>query len=212
MTTDQTKMARTRMVRAQLEGRGITDKRVLAAMGSVPREEFVPPEYRDDAYADHPLPINCEQTISQPYIVGRMLEYAQLKGHERVLEIGAGSGYQTALLSLLAAEVCALELEEELWRSARKTLERLGYDRAVDLEHGSGFESWPGGGAFDVILCACAPASLPEVLVRQLKPGGLLVIPVGHQRVVQSLGCFRKGPDGGLVEEAGDPVRFVPMR
>lgn len=212
MTTEEARTARALMVHAQLEGRGIADQRVLAAMGTVPREEFVPPEHRDDAYADHPLPIGCEQTISQPYMVGRMLEYARLEGSERVLEIGAGSGYQTALLSLLAGEVCALELEEDLWRSARKTLARLGYDRGVDLEHGSGFDPWPGGGEFDVILCACAPESLPEVLVRQLRPGGLLVIPVGHQNVVQSLGCFRKAADGEVVEEAADPVRFVPMR
>lgn len=212
MTPEEAADARARMVRAQLEERGITDRRVLDAMAAVPREEFVSAGQQEDAYGDHPLPIGCGQTISQPYIVARMLALARLGGDERVLEIGAGSGYQTAVLSRLCREVCALELEEDLCAAARERLERLGFLEGVDLRHGSGLEPWPGGGRFDVILAACAPAELPQVLPDQLRPGGRIIIPVGPCGGVQELRCLRLGPVGDLVEECSDPVRFVPMR
>lgn len=202
---------REKMIRVQLRGRGISDPRILSSMASVPRHEFVSAGLQDHAYEDSPLAISCRQTISQPYIVARMLELARLTGSERVLEIGAGSGYQTALLSLLAKQVCALELEEELWQAATQRIEKMGSTN-VDLRLGSGLDPWPEGGEFDVILSACAPEIVPEVLVDQLAEGGRLIIPVGPHGGVQDLLCLRMLPDHSLIEESCEPVHFVQMR
>lgn len=180
-------------------------------MGTVPRQEFVPVDLQEHAYADGALAIGHGQTISQPCIVARMVELARLNGGERVLEIGAGCGYASAVLSLLAARVCALELEESLTQAARQRLMRLGYTN-IDLRQGDGWRPWPGGGEFDAIFCACAPETLPEILVGQLAEGGRLIIPIGPRDAQQTLHCLRKERDGELVEEAADPVRFVPMR
>jgi protein-L-isoaspartate(D-aspartate) O-methyltransferase len=202
---------RREMVRTQLQPRGIRDPRVLAAMDTVPRHDFVPADLQEHAYADGALAIGHGQTISQPYIVARMAELARLNGGERVLEIGAGCGYASAVLSLLAARVCALELEQSLSQAARLRLERLGYTN-IDLRQGDGWEPWPGGGEFDAIFCACAPETLPEVLAGQLAEGGRLILPIGPRDAQQTLLCLRKDRDQELVEEAADPVRFVPMR
>jgi len=199
------------MVRTQLQSRGICDPRVLTAMGAVPRHEFVPADLQEHAYADGALAIGHGQTISQPYIVARMAELARLNGGERVLEIGAGCGYASAVLSLLAGRVCALELEESLSLAARLRLMHLGYTN-LDLRQGDGWSPWPGGGVFEAIFCACAPETLPAILVGQLAEGGRLIIPIGPRNAPQTLLCLRKEPDGKLVEEAADPVRFVPMR
>lgn len=203
--------ARRRMVDEQLVARGIRDERVLAAMREIPRHEFVPEDLRNRAYEDGPLPIGREQTISQPFIVARMSELLELSGDERVLEVGAGCGYQSAILSRLAREICALELEKDLASEARSTLARLGIDN-VDLRNGDGFQPWPGGGLFDRILCACAPAQIPRVLLAQLEPGGSLVIPVGPVGGTQELRILRRTADGLLTSEDEGAVRFVPMR
>ncbi|NNM30483.1 MAG: protein-L-isoaspartate O-methyltransferase, partial [Akkermansiaceae bacterium] len=151
-------LARERMVAAHLVGRGITDRRVVEAMRQIPRHEFVPAGLRARAYDDGPLPIGGGQTISQPYIVALMTELLELTGGERVLEVGAGCGYQTAILSALAGEVCAVELDPALCETARGHLARIGAAN-VDLRCASGFEPWPGGGTFDAILSACAPGA-----------------------------------------------------
>ena len=203
--------ARERMVREQLLSRGIKDERVLAAMGQVPRHEFVPERLRGRAYEDRPLPVGHDQTISQPYIVALMTELLALKGEDSVLEVGAGCGYQSAILGCLAHRVCALELEPELAAAARQTLERLDIGN-VDLRHGDGFAPWPGGGSFAAILCACAPLEVPRALLSQLAPGGRLVLPVGAAGGTQELQCWCRAADGTFQREAQGAVRFVPMR
>lgn len=204
-------LLRRRMVDEQLIPRGIHDPRVLDAMGMVPRHLFVPAENLKESYGDHPVPIGHGQTISQPYIVALMSQLLGLNGSERVLEVGAGCGYQTAVLSELADRVCALELEESLVAAARRTLGDL--DRAnVDLRCGDGFAPWPGGGEFDAILCACAPGDLPAVFLDQLAPGGRLVVPVGPPGTVQTLFCYQRENEGRLHVVHREAVRFVPMR
>ncbi|MFM1557826.1 MAG: protein-L-isoaspartate(D-aspartate) O-methyltransferase [Roseibacillus sp.] len=203
--------ARERMVRDQLVARCIRDERVLAAMAHIPRHEFVPEGLRTRAYEDNPLPIGRNQTISQPFIVARMSELLQLGGAERVLEIGAGCGYQSAVLGHLAGEVCALELESELAAIARKSLQRVGVAN-VHLVQGDGFEPWPEGGHFDGILCACAPLEPPAVLCAQLAPGGRLVLPIGPAGGSQELVCWERNSEGSLVSRSEGAVRFVPMR
>lgn len=180
-------------------------------MGSVPRHEFVPRVLRKRAYEDNPLPIGHRQTISQPYIVARMSELLDLSGTERVLEIGAGCGYQSVILASLAREICSIELEPELVERACKVLGHLGVAN-VDLRQGDGFEAWPGGGEFDAILCACAPPEVPGVFLEQLAPGGRLVLPVGLPGGVQELQRWRKDSKNKSNCESEGPVRFVPMR
>lgn len=209
--TDPHAGARRAMVTEQLERRGILDQRVLRAMGEVPRHEFVPDEFTGRAYDDCPLPIGHDQTISQPYIVALMSELLQLKGDERVLEVGAGCGYQSAILGRLAGEVCALELEPELATRAQETLRRLGVTN-VDLRQGDGFAPWPEGGQFERILCACAPGAVPEALLSQLAPGGLLATPVGPAGGVQQLQVWTRHADGSFTQKDAGGVRFVPMR
>lgn len=199
------------MVQQQLVPRGIRSPKILAVMGELPREDFIPEETRSLAYADGPVSIGHEQTISQPSIVAWMTELLQLTGVERVLEIGAGCGYQTAILARLATQVYALELEPELCALARENLARLGIGN-VDLRVGSGFDPWPNGADFDAILSACAPLEVPRVLIDQLARGGRLVIPVGPVGKRQELLCLYKTFDGRVVEEARQAVRFVPMR
>jgi protein-L-isoaspartate(D-aspartate) O-methyltransferase len=202
---------RQRMVDEQLVPRGIRDPRVLEAMRTIPRHAFVPESVREDSYADHPLPIGGGQTISQPYIVAMMSELLHLDGSERILEIGAGCGYQTAVLASLARCVCALELDECLANAAREHLAGFGAPK-VDLRRGDGFLPWPGGGEFDGILCACAPRELPPALLDQLALGGRLVIPIGSPGTVQTLFCHHRRHDAGVEIEHREPVRFVPMR
>ena len=203
---------REQMIAHQLEARGIRDERVLKAMAELPRHEFVPRDLRHRAYEDNPLPIGGDQTISQPYVVACMSELLELKGGERVLEIGAGCGYQTAVLAMLAREVCAMELESSLVALARENLTRLGINN-VRLIQGDGFQAWPEAeGGFDAILCACAPQEVPLTLWEQLACGGRLVLPVGPPGKLQELQCWFKDSKNNLTRRACGAVRFVPMR
>lgn len=204
-------MERDDMIRDQLEARGIQDRRVLDAMRAVPRECFVPEESHGLAYEDHPIPIGSGQTISQPYIVARMTELLELPDDAEVLEIGAGSGYQAAILGHIAAHVCALERDPALAARARRTLEELGFTR-IDLRTGDGFDGWPEADRrFDGILVACAPDHLPEKPAAALKPGGRMVVPIGPAGGVQQLTVVTRRADGGLDRAEVLPVRFVPM-
>lgn len=201
---------RRRMVAAQLERRGIQDRRVLAAMTVVPRHRFVAEGLRRRAYEDSPLPIGRGQTISQPYVVALMAEALQLKGQEKVLEVGSGSGYAAAVVARLAGQVLGIELEAELNDRAVLTLRALGVAN-VRLRCGDGFGGWPEEAPFDAILLSCAAPDVPAPLLRQLRPGGVLLMPQGAAGAVQTLVRFRKTPSG-LVREALIPVRFVPLR
>lgn len=200
--------ARHRMVESQLRARGVRDERVLAAMGQVPREAFVPGSLKGMAYSDGPLPIGEDQTISQPYIVAVMSEALVLSPGRRVLEIGTGSGYQAAVLAEMGLEVYTVEFRPALSERARSILEDLGY-RNIHYRIGDGHEGWPGEAPFDGIVVTAAPAELPEQLGRQLVTGGHLVIPVGRHD--QELMVYRRTPDGGLSGERVCAVRFVPL-
>jgi protein-L-isoaspartate(D-aspartate) O-methyltransferase len=199
---------RQRMVQQQLTTRGINDQRVLAAMGKVPREEFVTLESRAASYEDGPLPIGYGQTISQPYIVAFMTEQLRPKPRDRVLEVGTGSGYQAAILAELVSDVYSIEIVEPLAKNAEATLQRLGY-KNVHVKFGDGYKGWPEEGPFDAIIVTCAPDKVPQPLVDQLKDGGRMVIPVG-ERFAQQLYLLEK-KNGQLKESATLPVRFVPM-
>lgn len=199
---------RREMVDAQLRARGIRDPRVLDAMLRVPRQEFVDAPYRSEAYDDHPLPIGEEQTISQPFIIAISLQALELDGTESVLEIGTGSGYQTALLSLLAREVYSVERHPTLAENAAITLTRLGLGN-VTIEVGDGSRGWPEHAPYGAILVAAAAPKLPESLVQQLAEGGRMVIPVGqpHTQVLQRV---RKNQGKALIEPM-EGCRFVPL-
>ncbi|MGA2586836.1 MAG: protein-L-isoaspartate(D-aspartate) O-methyltransferase [Candidatus Aminicenantales bacterium] len=197
------------MVVEQLESRDIKDKRVLEAMRQVPRHLFVPLSYRDQAYADHPLPIGEDQTISQPYIVALMTQCMELKGQENILEVGTGSGYQAAVLSLLASRVYSIEINATLAESARNLLHNLGCAN-VDVRTGDGFFGWPGKAPFDGIIVTCAARRVPGPLFEQLKEGGRMVIPVGETGEGQRLIRVRK-LKGKAYEEEISLVTFVPM-
>ena len=205
---DFLQLKREEMVRSQLAGRGIRDARVLASMGAVPRHEFVPEPLRPDAYEDHPLPIGEGQTISQPYIVAVMLERLALRASDRVLEVGTGSGYVTALLSELCAEVCSVERYAALAASAETSLLRLGF-RNVKIKVGDGSLGWSVQAPFDAILVSAATAEVPPALIDQLREGGRLMIPVGSP-TSQELWLIRKlngRPDIRVLEGC----RFVPL-
>jgi protein-L-isoaspartate(D-aspartate) O-methyltransferase len=199
---------RERMVRAQLAERGIRDVRVLDAMRSVPRHEFVPETLRQEAYEDHPLPIGEGQTISQPYIVAAMLEHLAVQATDRVLEVGTGSGYVTALLSLLCAEVYSVERHEQLAAWAESTLHRLGYGN-VKIRVGDGSRGWAEYAPFDAILVSAATPEMPPALFAQLREGGRMVVPVGPASS-QELQLICKA--GGEPEvEVLEGCRFVPL-
>lgn len=198
---------RHRMVAEQLRARDIRDERVLRAMERVPRHLFVPESVRNGAYADHPLPIGHDQTISQPYIVGFMTEALDVKPTDRVLEIGTGSGYQAAVLAELAREVFTIEIVEPLANTARATLAGLGY-KNVHVRAGNGYAGWPEEAPFDRIMVTAAPDEVPPALIEQLKMGGLMAIPVGSG--VQELRVMRRTPEGMQTLKTL-PVRFVPM-
>jgi protein-L-isoaspartate(D-aspartate) O-methyltransferase len=203
----QTTAAREAMVREQIEARGVRTPAVLQAMRKVPRHEFVPESARRFAADDRPLPIGEGQTISQPYIVALMTELAGLTPESRVLEVGTGSGYQTAMLAELAAEVCTVEIVPELARRAEGDLARLGYPN-VHLRLGDGYLGWPELAPFDAIVVTAAPEKIPPPLLEQLKVGGRLVIPVGDY--FQELKVVTRTVEG-YREEIGGSVRFVPM-
>ena len=195
------------MVERQLIARDITDPRVLEVMRRVPRHRFVPEGIRPRAYDDRPLPIGHEQTISQPYVVAYMTQALQLAPGARVLEIGTGSGYQTAVLAELAATVYSIEIVPPLAARAAATLGELGYDN-VEIREGDGYAGWPEAAPFDAIMVTAAPDHVPQPLVDQLAVGGRMIIPVGDYR--QTLTVLTR-TDGGVTEEAVLPVLFVPM-
>lgn len=202
------KEAARRMVREQIQARGVRDQRVLETLRTTPRHRFVPPGYERTAYSDSPLPIGKGQTISQPYIVALMTELLQLKGAEKVLEIGTGSGYQAAILAPLVGEVYSIEIIQSLADQAREKLNRLGY-RNVTVKWGDGYQGWPQEAPFDRIIVTAAPDEVPAALVEQLAVGGRMVIPVG--KFWQELKVVIKNRRGRIREETIIPVRFVPM-
>ena len=205
---DHFQAERERMVRTQLAERGIREVRVLDAMSRVPRHEFVPETLRQEAYEDHPLPIGEGQTISQPYIVAAMLEHLALQATDRVLEVGTGSGYVTALLSLLCAEVYSVERHAQLAALAESTLHRLGY-RSMKIRVGDGSQGWPEYAPFDAILVSAATPEMPPALFAQLREGGRLVAPVGppSSQELQLIGKIGGEPEVRVLEGC----RFVPL-
>jgi protein-L-isoaspartate(D-aspartate) O-methyltransferase len=198
---------RERMVEQQIRARDITDARVLAAMLKVPRHEFVPRRALGSAYEDGALPLALGQTVSQPYIVAFMTQALACKGSERVLEIGTGSGYQAAVLAELASEVYTIEILPELAERARTVLQTLGY-RNIHFRTGDGYQGWPEAAPFDAIVVTAAPDHIPPPLVDQLKPGGRMILPVGHFE--QELVIIEKD-ESGTRRRSTIPVRFVPM-
>ena len=201
---------REKMVATQIETRGVRDAGVLAAMREVPRELFVPAELAEFAYRDSPLPIECGQTISQPYIVALMAAALQLSPRDRVLEIGTGSGYAAAVLSRVASHVDTVERHAELSRISAARLARLGYDNVV-VHHADGTLGWPQGAPYDAIVVAAGGPTVPDALLDQLAIGGRLVIPVGEERDLQTLVRVRRHADGSLEREDLGDVRFVPL-
>ena len=198
------------MVSEQLvvPGRDITNQQVLAVMGRVPRQEFVPERLRPDAYRDCPLPIGYGQTISQPYIVAFMTEQLEPKRTDHVLEIGTGSGYQAAVLAELVAQVYTIEIINDLAQRAAADLKRLGYTN-VHVRAGDGYKGWGEAAPFDAVIVTCAPERVPQPLIDQLKDGGRIIIPVGRVWN-QDLVLLRKH-GGKLEQHAVLPVSFVPM-
>jgi protein-L-isoaspartate(D-aspartate) O-methyltransferase len=200
--------ARQFMVDSQLRARGVSDPRVLDAMLRVPRHEFVPEPYRDRAYDDHPLPIGDNQTISQPYIVALMLESLQLKPSDKVLEIGTGSGYATALLAELVAQVFSIERHPSLAENARRVLTALDYSN-IQVFTGDGTLGLPAAAPFDAILVSAAATDLPAALLNQLREGGRMIIPIGRDDSQQLQ--FIRIANGQPVISPREAVRFVPL-
>lgn len=198
---------RKKMVETQIIARGVKDKRVLEAMLKVERHKFVPLNLQKYAYEDYPLEIGEDQTISQPYIVALMTELLELKGNEKVLEIGTGSGYQAAILAELCKEVYTIEIIPSLARRAKGLLKKLEY-KNIKVKIGDGFYGWKEYAPFDGIIVTCAPATIPPKLIEQLAEGGRMVIPVGD--IYQELLLIRK-IKGKLIKKSIIPVRFVPM-
>jgi protein-L-isoaspartate(D-aspartate) O-methyltransferase len=198
---------RERMVRQQIETRGVKDPQVLEAMRSVPRHLFVPADYREAAYQDSPLPIGESQTISQPYIVALMSELLEVGPGDKVLEIGTGSGYQAAVLAAMGVEVYTVEIRQRLCERARETLSGIGYDN-VHVRCGDGYGGWPSEEPFAGIIVTAAPDRIPDPLVEQLSIGARMVIPLGD--FYQQLMVIKK-TDAGVEERSVIPVRFVPM-
>lgn len=206
---DRYTQKRNEMVQRQLASRGITEQKVLDAMKTVPRHLFVDSRYRNQAYADHPLPIDEGQTISQPYIVALMTQYIDLKRGEKVLEIGTGSGYQAAVLAQLTEEVYSIEIKENLAKKASATLQDLDY-KSVQVKHGDGYFGWEEHAPFDAIIVTCAANHIPPPLLNQLKEGGKLIIPLGSTLYYQTLALVTKVKGKPEVKHVLG-VRFVPM-
>jgi protein-L-isoaspartate(D-aspartate) O-methyltransferase len=205
---EQNRIDREWMVEKQIAGRGIDDERVLDVMRKVPRHLFIPPEARQQAYADNPLRIGSGQTISQPYIVGLMTSLLDVQSDHKVLDVGTGSGYQAAILGELGEEVHSIERYPELARSAEKVLQELGYEN-VYVHVGDGSQGYPPCAPYDRIIVGAAAPSVPEPLLNQLADGGRLVIPVGR-RYSQRLEIWDKNKDG-LTHSSNIPVVFVPL-
>ena len=199
---------RVRMVVEQIESRGVNDIRVLEAMKEVPRHLFVKEDYLEVAYSDRPLPIGWGQTISQPYIVAYMIEALHLSGSERVLEVGTGSGYETAVLSLLAKTVVSIEIVPELAREASSRLGEMGYGN-VEVIEGSGYRGYEEKAPYDAIILSAAPEKIPKALIEQLAPGGRMILPLGMY--IQRLILLEKDYDERIYIMELLSVMFVPM-
>lgn len=215
--SDPYRKQRERMVASQIDWRGVRagrvgvrDEAVLDAMRRVPRHEFVPKKYKSSAYADSPLPIGYDQTISQPYIVGFMTEMLKVKKEHKVLEIGTGSGYQAAVLAEIVDNVYSIEIIEELGEQVKERLKRLNY-RNITVRIGDGYFGWEEHAPFDAIIVTAAADHIPPPLVKQLKPGGRMGIPVGGRFQVQNLLIVEKALDGTVTTKQKMPVRFVPL-
>jgi len=198
------------MVRYQIEDRNVRDPKVLAAMKTVLRHEFVPERHRNQAYDDHPLPIGLGQTISQPYIVAYMTALLNLKPGDRVFELGTGSGYQAAVASMVAGSVYTMEIYKDLADAAKERLESLGFTN-VYARHGDGYHGWEEKAPFDAIIVTAAADHIPPPLIKQLRPGGLLIIPLGSPFSIQQLVLVNKDLSGKVSERPVIAVRFVPL-
>jgi len=207
-TVDKWQEKRDAMVTDQIESRGVSDPLTLKAMRKVPRHLFVPEKLQGESYGDYPLPIGKGQTISQPYIVAFMTEQLGLKGGEKVLEIGTGSGYQAAVLAGIAGQVFSIEIICELADSAGARLKNLGY-KNITVRCGDGYQGWPEEQPFDAVIVTAAPGKIPLPLIDQLKPGGKMIIPVGN--FSQELILVTKLGNGKVEQKSVLPVRFVPM-
>jgi protein-L-isoaspartate(D-aspartate) O-methyltransferase len=198
------------MIERQLKHRGITEPMILDAFREVPREAFIAGNNVHLAYGDHPLPIEAGQTISQPYIVALMIQAAGIGLRDKVLEVGAGSGYAAAVISRIAGKVIGIERQHELVEVARERLQRLGYDN-VEIVEGDGTKGWRDGAPYDAIVAAASGSHVPRPLVEQLAPGGRIVMPIGDPGWVQQLVKVTKNDDGTLVQQNLGGVRFVPL-
>jgi len=207
--TPKYREARKEMVSTQIRLRGVSNKDVLSAMIEVPRHSFVPKKLVSQAYEDHPVPIGQGQTISQPYVVALMTESLKLKGDERVLEIGTGSGYQAAILSRVAKEVYSIEIKERLYKKASKVLQSMGFTN-VKTRHGDGYFGWAEAAPFDCIMITAAIDHIPPPLLKQLKKGGRLILPLGNPFSYQNLSMVTKYDNDYSVRQITG-VLFVPM-
>lgn len=198
------------MVREQIELRGVRNAEVLRAMRATPRDRFVPAVLRPWAYSDQALPIECGQTISQPYIVALMTELLDARKTDRALEIGTGSGYQAAVLSRLVQHVYTIEIVPELAKSAAERLDSMGYHN-IAVRQGDGYQGWPDEAPFERILVTAAPPEIPQALLDQLSGGGRLVVPVGASPWTQELIVIEKSASGEIRRRSVAPVMFVPM-
>ena len=201
---------RMNMIETQIKKRGITDQTILDAMKKVNRHEYVQENFERLAYSDRPVPIGFGQTISQPYIVAFMSHKLNVASHHKVLEIGTGSGYQAAVLAELSDHVYTIEIIPELAKRAEKVLKKNDYDN-ITIRIGDGYKGWPEHAPIDRIMVTAAPKEIPEKLVEQLAPGGIMVLPVGETVMMQYLWLITKDNDGQIEKEKILPVRFVPM-
>lgn len=207
---EERRKERYRLVESGIKDQGIEDPATLEAMRQVPRHRFVPDKLQEFAYMNRPLPIGYDQTISQPYIVAYMTAMLELAPGEKVLEIGTGSGYQAAVLSELTPYVYTIEIVEELGKQARSLFKELGYE-TIQTKIGDGYKGWPEHAPFDAILLTAAPPEIPQPLIDQLKPGGILIAPVGRTDETQYLTRVTKSSSGKVRYERDIAVRFVPM-
>jgi protein-L-isoaspartate(D-aspartate) O-methyltransferase len=207
---DRFSAVRERMVREQIESRGVTDEGTLAAMRKVPRHLFVPEEYIKEAYDDNPLPIGYSQTISQPFIVAYMTEAVKPGGNKKALEIGTGSGYQAAILAEIVKKVYTIEIVPELAKESSERLKSMGYKNVI-CKYGDGYKGWPEYAPFDIIVVTAAPSQIPQPLIDQLAENGRLVIPVGPPSSIQELILVEK-KNGKTVQSRLTFVRFVPFK
>jgi protein-L-isoaspartate(D-aspartate) O-methyltransferase len=207
--SDEYMKERREMVEHDLKGRGIRDEKVLRAMSKIERHLFVDQKYRDEAYDDHPLPIDEGQTISQPYVVAMMTEALKLKPSDKVLEIGTGSGYQAAVLTEIVDKVYTIEIRKKLAEKAEKLLDTLGYEN-IEVKHDDGYYGWEKYAPFDAIIVTASANHIPPPLIKQLKEGGRLIIPLGSTLYFQVLTLATKKDDELKIRQMG-PVAFVPM-